>query len=223
MSEFLSQYGGVLWQGMLDTLYMTVVSTFFAYVLGLPLGVLFTCTRWGGIMAMPRFNAVFGWLINILRSLPFLILMIFIFPFTRLIAGTAIGATAAIIPLVVAASPFVARMVESSLEEVDHGVIEAARCMGATDFEIITRVMLVESVPSLLRGLSISAITILGYTAITGAVGAGGLGDIAYRYGYQRYQTEMMYATIVLLIVLVCVIQGVCSLLARKLDKRNRG
>ena len=222
MREFLAQYGALLWQGTLDTLYMTLVSTFFAYVIGLPLGVVFTCTRRGGIVAAPRFNAVFGWFINILRSLPFMILMIFIIPFTRLVAGTSIGATAAIIPLIVAASPFVARMVETSLEEVDRGVIEAARCMGASDFEIITRVMLVEAVPSLLRGLSISAITILGYTAITGAIGAGGLGDIAYRYGYQRYQKEVMYATIVLLVAIVCLIQGICSLLAAQLDKRNR-
>lgn len=220
--QWLVQYGPMLWQGVLDTLKMTLVSTLFAYVLGLPFGVLLTITKKGGIAPAPLFNGLFGWLINIARSLPFMILMFFIIPFTRFVAGTIIGSTASIVPLVVAASPFVARMVETSLEEVDNGLIEAARCMGSTNFQIITRVMLVESIPSLLRGLSISTITILGYTAITGAIGAGGLGDIAFRFGFQRYQTEVMYATVVLLILLVSVIQAICNLLARLLDKRNR-
>ena len=159
---------------------------------------------------------------NILRSLPFMILMIFIIPLTRFIAGTSIGATAACVPLTIAAAPFVARMVEQSLEEIDRGTVEAARCMGATNWQIVTRVLLVESVPSLLRGLSISTITILGYTAITGAVGAGGLGNIAFRFGYQRYQKDLMYVTVVLLILLVCLIQGVFNLIARRADKRSR-
>ena len=137
-------------------------------------------------------------------------------------AGASIGATAANVPLSIAAAPFVARMVEQSLEEIDAGVVEAARCMGATNWQIITRVLLVESVPSLLRGLSITIITIFGYTAVTGAVGAGGLGNIAFRFGYQRYQSDVMYATIVLVVILVCIIQSVCNLLARKADKRNR-
>ena len=222
MSEFIAKYGAMLFQGTLDTLYMACLATLFSYLIGLPLGVLLTITKKNSILAKPRFNGVFGGAINILRSLPFVILMIFIIPLTRLLAGTSIGATAAIIPLTVAASPFVARMVETSLEEVDRGVVEAARCMGASNLQIITRVLLVESIPSLLRGLSISAITILGYTAITGTIGAGGLGDIAYRYGYQRYKTEVMYATIVLLILLVCLIQAMCNLMARRLDKRNR-
>lgn len=222
MHEWIAQYGPTLWQGTLETLYMTLVSTLFAYLLGLPLGVVLTITKRGGIAAAPRFNYVFGWLINILRSLPFMILMIFIIPFTRLLVGTAIGSTAAIVPLVISAAPFVARMVETSLEEVDHGVIEAARCMGGSNLQIITRVMLVESVPSLIRGLSISTITILGYTAITGAIGARGLGYIAYNMGFQRYQTTVMYVTVLLLVVLVCLIQAVCDLLARRMDKRNR-
>ena len=222
MHEFLAQYGDLLWKGTLDTLYMTFASTFFAYIIGLPLGVLLTVTKRGHILSAPRFNAIFGWLINVLRSLPFMILMIFIIPFTRFLIGTSIGTTAGNVPLILAACPFIARMVETSLEEVDHGMIDAAQCMGATSFQIITRVLLVESIPSLLRGLSISTITILGYTAITGAIGAGGLGDIAYRYGYQRYRKEVMYATIVLLLILVCMIQGVCNLLSRCLDKRNK-
>lgn len=222
MAEFMAKYAGLLAEGTLETLYMTLVPTLFAYLLGLPMGVLLTVTKRGGVRPAPRFHAVFGWVVNILRSLPFMILMIFVIPFTRLIAGTSIGATAACVPLTIAAAPFVARMVEQSLEEIDAGVIEAARCMGATDLQIITRVLLVESVPSLLRGLSISTITLLGYTAITGAVGAGGLGNIAFRFGYQRYQDDVMYVTVAMLILLVCVIQAIFNRLARHADKRNR-
>ena len=222
MAQFFAQYGDLLWEGTLETLYMTFVPTLAAYVIGLPLGVLLTTTKPGGIMAAPTFNAVFGWLVNLFRSIPFMILIFFVLPLTRLIVGTSIGATAANVPLAIAAAPFVARMVEQSLEEIDQGVVEAARCMGATTWQIITRVLLVESVPSLLRGLSITIITIFGYTAVTGAVGAGGLGNIAFRFGYQRYQTDVMYATVVLVVILVCIIQSVCSFLARKSDKRNR-
>ena len=222
MIEFFSEYGSLLWAGTLETLYMTLVPTLFAYVLGLPMGVLLTITKPGSIAPAPRFNAVFGWLVNILRSLPFMILMIFVIPFTRLLAGTSIGATAANVPLVLAAAPFVARMVEQSLEEIDTGVVEAARCMGATNWQIVTRVLLVESVPGLLRGLSISTITILGYTAITGAVGAGGLGNIAFRFGYQRYQKDVMYVTVVMLILLVCIIQTIFNQLAAHSDMRTR-
>lgn len=222
MAEFFAKYSVLLGEGILETLYMTLVPTLFAYLLGLPMGVLLTVTKAGGVRPAPRFNAVFGWVVNILRSLPFMILMIFIIPFTRLIAGTSIGATAACVPLTIAAAPFVARMVEQSLEEIDAGVIEAARCMGATDLQIVMRVLLVESVPSLLRGLSISTITLLGYTAITGAVGAGGLGNIAFRFGYQRYQDDVMYVTVAMLILLVCVIQAIFNRLARHADKRNR-
>ena len=214
MAEFFAEYGSLLWEGTLETLYMTFVPTLVAYLIGLPLGVLLTTTKSGGIMAAPRFNAVFGWFVNLFRSIPFMILIFFVLPFTRLIAGTSIGATAANVPLSIAAAPFVARMVEQSLEEID--------AMGATNWQIITRVLLVESVPSLLRGLSITIITIFGYTAVTGAVGAGGLGNIAFRFGYQRYQSDVMYATIVLVVILVCIIQSICNLLARKADKRNR-
>ena len=222
MSEFLSRYGALLLDGTLESLYMTLVPTLLAYVIGLPLGVLLTVTKPGGFMETPQFNAAFGWLVNIFRSIPFMILMLFLTPFTRAVMGTSIGASAANLPLTVAAAPFVARMVEQSLEEVDYGVIEAARCMGATNWQIITRVLLVESVPSLLRGLTISTITVFGYTAITGAVGAGGLGNIAFRFGYQRYQQSVMYASLLLVIVVVCLIQTVFGHLARKADKRNR-
>lgn len=222
MAQFFSQYGPLLAEGVWESVYMTLATTALAYVLGLPMGVLLTVTKRGGIAAAPRFHAVFGWVVNILRSLPFLILMFFVIPFTRLVAGTSIGPTAALVPLTISASPFIARMVEQSLEEIDAGVVEAAECMGATKWQIVTRVLLVESVPSLLRGLSISVITILGYTAITGAFGAGGLGNPAYRFGYQRYQKDVMYVCILLLILLVCAIQIIFDLAARKADKRNR-
>ena len=222
MAQFFSQYGPLLAEGVWESVYMTLATTALAYVLGLPMGVLLTVTKRGGIAAAPRFHAVFGWVVNILRSLPFLILMFFVIPFTRLVAGTTIGPTAALVPLTISASPFIARMVEQSLEEIDAGVVEAAECMGATKWQIVTRVLLVESVPSLLRGLSISVITILGYTAITGAFGAGGLGNLAYRFGYQRYQKDVMYVCILLLILLVCAIQIIFDLAARKADKRNR-
>ena len=221
MAQFFSQYGPLLAEGVWESVYMTLATTALAYVLGLPMGVLLTVTKRGGIAAAPRFHAVFGWVVNILRSLPFLILMFFVIPFTRLVAGTSIGPTAALVPLTISASPFIARMVEQSLEEIDAGVVEAAECMGATKWQIVTRVLLVESVPSLLRGLSISVITILGYTAITGAFGAGGLGNLAYRFGYQRYQKDVMYVCILLLILLVCAIQIIFDLAARKADKRN--
>ena len=222
MAQFFSQYGPLLAEGVWESVYMTLATTALAYVLGLPMGVLLTVTKRGGIAAAPRFHAVFVWVVNILRSLPFLILMFFVIPFTRLVAGTSIGPTAALVPLTISASPFIARMVEQSLEEIDAGVVEAAECMGATKWQIVTRVLLVESVPSLLRGLSISVITILGYTAITGAFGAGGLGNLAYRFGYQRYQKDVMYVCILLLILLVCAIQIIFDLAARKADKRNR-
>ncbi len=222
MTEFLAQNGSLLVQGTLETLYMTLVSTLLAYLIGTPMGVLLTITKPGALAACPRFNGIFSWIVSILRSLPFIILMIFIIPFTRAVVGTSIGCTAAIIPLTLSAAPFVARMVESSLEEVDKGVVEAVKSMGATNWQIVTRVMLVESIPSLLRGMSISTITILGYTTITGAVGAGGLGNLALRFGYQRYQSDVMYATILLLILLVCIIQSIFEVVARHADKRNR-
>ncbi len=212
----------LLLKGTLDTLYMTLASTLFAYVLGLPMGILLSVTNKGGIMENRMFNSIFGWIINILRSFPFVILMIAIVPFTRLIVGKIIGPTAAVVPLVIAAAPFVARLVESSLAEIDSGVIEAAKCMGATNGQIILRVMLSESVPSLIRGLSITTITLIGYSAMAGAVGAGGLGDIAIRYGLHRSETDVMMITVVLLIIIVCMIQLLFDRTANHVDKRNR-
>ena len=222
MEAFFNHYGTLLINATLETIYMTAVSTFFSYILGVPLGVALSVTKKGGIAESPVFNNAAGWVVNILRSVPFIILMVFVIPFTRLIAGTSIGPNAGNIPLIIAATPFVARIVEQSIEEVDKGLIEAAKCMGATNFQIITKVMLKESRPSLIRGLSISAITILSYSAITGTIGAGGLGDMAIRYGYQQYIDSVMYSTVILLIIIVMLIQWLCNIWAFKADKRNK-
>lgn len=222
MEAFFNIYGELLLYSTLETLYMTFVATLFSYLLGVPLGVALSITKKGGIASSPTFNSVAGWIVNVLRSVPFIILMVFVIPFTRFITGTSIGPNAGNVPLIIAATPFVARIVEQSIEEVDRGLIEAAKCMGATNFQIITKVMLKESRPSLIRGLSISAITILSYSAITGTVGAGGLGDMAIRFGYQQYIDSVMYSTVILLIVIVVLIQWLCNIWAFKADKRNR-
>lgn len=212
----------VILTGTLDTLYMVFLSTVFAYLLGLPMGVLLSATSKGGILENRPFNTAFGWIINILRSIPFIILIVALLPLTRIIVRTVIGPNAAIVALVIAAAPFVARLVEGSLAELDAGVIEAAKCMGATNMQIIFHVMLKESVPSLVRGISITAITLIGYSAMAGSVGAGGLGDIAVRYGYHKYDAQTMMITVLLLVVIVCVIQIFFDILSKLLDKRNR-
>lgn len=212
----------MLAQGTGETLYMTLASVLFSYLLGLPLGVLVVATGKQGICPHQKLNTVLGWAIDIGRSIPFIILIMDLIPVTRAIVGKAIGATASVVPLVIAATPFVARMVETSLEEVDHGVVEAAKTMGATGWEIVTKVLLPESFPSLLRGMSITTITLIGYSAMAGAVGAGGLGDIAIRYGMHRYDAQMMNVTLVLIIVIVAVIQFGFNKTARTIDKRAR-
>ncbi|MBP3319045.1 MAG: ABC transporter permease [Ruminiclostridium sp.] len=222
MAEFWAQYGALLIEGTRDTLIMTGVSTLFAYILGLPLGVLLSITQPHGIWPNKWINRILGWIINIGRSLPFIILMIAIMDFTKLIVGTKIGVPGAIVPLVVSAAPFIARMVETSLAEVDAGVVEAAQSMGASRFQIVRKVYLPEAKPSLVLGASISIITILAYTAIAGAIGAGGLGDLAICYGYQRKVPAMMWSTVLLIVVLVQAIQSVFSWLSVKMDKRLR-
>lgn len=219
-ADFWSQYGSLLWTGTVDTLVMVIVSTVFAYVLGLPLGVALILTQPHGICPSRAVNRILGWIINIGRSLPFIILMIAIMDFTKLIVGTKIGVKGAIVPLVVSAAPFIARMVETSLAEVDAGVVEAAQSMGASTFQIVWKVYLPEAKPSLILGGAISIVTILAYTAIAGAVGAGGLGDLAIRYGYQRKVPSMMLVTVIFLIVLVQVIQFVFSWVSNRIDKR---
>ena len=222
MIELITKYSPLLLQGLKETLYMTVLSTVLAYLLGLPLGVIVYVTKDGGIHPCRTLNRVLGWIINTIRSIPFLILIIALNPLSKLIAGTTIGPNSSVFALVVAAAPFVARMVESTLEETDAGVIEAAKTMGATDLQIVTKVLLPESVPSLVRGLSISAITLIGYSAMAGVVGAGGLGDIAVRYGVHRYQENVMYLTVILIVVIVQVIQSSFTFTAKRIDKRNR-
>lgn len=219
-AEFWGKYGNLLLDGIWDTFVMVGISTVLAYIIGLPLGVLLILTGEHGIRPHKIFNQILAWIINVGRSLPFIILMISITGFTRLLVGTYIGVKGAVVPLVISAAPFIARMVETSLAEVDSGVIEAAQSMGASTFQIVWKVYLPEAMPSLILGGSISVITILAYTAIAGAVGAGGLGDLAIRYGYNRKVGSMMLVTVVLLIVLVQIIQSVFSRLSVKIDKR---
>lgn len=222
LSAFLAKYGELLAQGTVDTIVMTLASTLGAYVIGIILGTLLTVLSPTGLRPNRVAYAIIGWFVNMARSLPFIILLVFLIPTTRGVVGTTLGVPAAVFPLIVSAGPYVARMVESSEAEVDRGLIEAAESMGASTWEIILKVYLREGLPSLLRGLPIVIITILGYTAMAGTVGAGGLGDIAIRYGYQRYQDDVMFATIIILIVLVQVIQSLCNLLVRVCDKRMR-
>lgn len=208
--------------GIGETLYMTLVSTFFGYVFGLPLGVALRVTDKDGIRPNAVIYKILDFISNIVRSVPFLILLIVLIPFTRMIVGKSYGSTATIVPLVVAATPFIGRMVESSLKEVDGGVIEAAQSMGAGTFTIIFRVLLVEARTSILVGATIAVGTILGYSAMAGTVGGGGLGDIAIRYGYHRYQADIMIVTVILLIVLVQIFQTIGMFISNKLDRRKR-
>ena len=207
--------------GILETLYMTVVSTLFGYVFGLPMGVLLCISDKDGLKPHPVLYKILDFIANIVRSVPFLLLLILLIPFTRFLLGKSYGSTATIVPLTVAAIPFIARMVESSLKEVDNGVVEAARAMGAGTMRIILRVLLVEARTSLITGATIAIGTILGYSAMAGAVGGGGLGDIAVRYGYYRYQTDIMIVTVILLIVIVQIFQSVGMLIANRLDRRK--
>lgn len=207
--------------GIGETLYMTVLSTLFAYIIGLPLGIGLVVTEKDNLLPHPLLCKVLNIIVNIVRSVPFLILLVFIIPFTRFIVGTSIGSSATVVPLVVAAAPFIGRMVESSIKELDEGVIEAALSMGASPMQIIWKVMLPEAKPSLWVGVAISATTILGYSAMAGFVGGGGLGNIAINYGYYRYQTDVMAITVVLLILIVQVIQEIGMGIAKKQDKRK--
>ena len=220
ISEFWSEYGGILLTGTRDTLVMVLISTLFAYLLGLPLGVALTVTQPHGLRPHRGVYRVLDWIVNIGRSVPFIILMVAIMPFTKLVVGTKIGVKGAIVPLVVSAAPFIARMVETSLAEVDAGVVEAAQSMGASTCQIIRKVYLPEAKPSLVLGGAISIVTILGYTAIAGTVGAGGLGDIAVRYGHQRFITSVMWVTVVILIIMVQIVQSLFGWLSKKIDKR---
>lgn len=211
----------MLLEGIRDTLYMTLASTLFGYIIGLPMGIVLTVTDKDGIRPNAAVYKVLDVISNLLRSIPFIILLIVLIPFTRFVVGRSYGSTATIVPLTIAAAPYIARMVESSLKEVDAGVIEAARSMGASDFQIVTRVMLVEARTSLIVGATISLGTILGYSAMAGTVGGGGLGDIAIRYGYTRWQTDIMVVTVVLLVILFQIFQTIGMKIANRLDRRK--
>ena len=210
----------LLLQGFLETVQMTVISTVVAVLLGVPLGVILVITSRGHIMQNEAVNKVLGAIVNATRSIPFIILMVAIIPFTRLVAGTSIGTTAACVPLTLAAIPFLARLVETALKEVNGGVIEAAQSMGATPLQIIWKVLLPEALPTLIDNITVLIVNLISYSAMAGAIGGGGLGDIAIRYGYQRFQGDVMLATIIILIVLVQVIQSAGDYLSRKVNKK---
>ena len=221
-SAFFAQYGNLFLQGTVDTLIMTCVATILAYVIGIPLGILLVVTSPNGLRPNRIVSTIIGWIVNIGRSVPFIILLVALIPFTRFIVGTSLGVPGAVVPLVVTAAPFAARMVEQSLEETDSGLVEAAQSFGASTWQIVWKVYLKETLPSLVRGAAITFVTLFGYSAMAGTVGAGGLGDIAIRYGYQRFQTDVMIFAVLLCVVLVIVFQAIGDVTARKIDKRRR-
>lgn len=208
--------------GLIDTLYMVIISTFSAYLVGVPVGIILYITEKDGLLPIIILNKVLGTLVNLLRAVPFIILLIAIMPFTRMVVGSTLGINAIIVPLVISAAPFVARMVESSLKEVSHGVIEAAQAMGSSNVQIITKVLLPEAKPSLIVGSTITITTILGYSAMAGFTGSGGLGAIAINYGYYKYNNEIMLITVILLVIIVQIFQEIGMRIARKTDKRIR-
>ena len=208
--------------GIKDTLYMTLFSSFMAYVLGLPIGVILCVTDKNGLRPCRPVNIVLGTIVNLVRSVPFIILLITVLPFTKWLIGTTLGATATVVPLVICAAPYIGRMVEGSLKEVPAGVIEAARAMGTSDFQIILKTLIPEAKPSLINGCAITVTTILGYTAMAGYVGGGGLGSIAINYGYYRYNTPVMMVTVLLMVIIVQLFQAIGSAIEKKTDKRIR-
>ena len=219
---FSPQIMELIQNGIGETLCMVLISTVLSYMIGIPLGIILVVTDKEGIHPIPMLQKILGVALNLLRSVPFLILLIMMIPLTRKLVGTSLGWKAVVPPLVASAAPYIARMVESSFKEIDAGVIEAAKSMGATTFQIIWKVLLPESKPSLLVGAAISTTTILGYSAIAGAVGGGGLGGIAINYGYYRYESDMMFLTVAILVIIVQIIQEIGMKLARVSDKRIR-
>ncbi|MCR5304113.1 MAG: ABC transporter permease [Lachnospiraceae bacterium] len=220
MAEFFEEYGKLLAENTGITLYMVLVSTLIAYVIGIPMGIGLVVTAKDGLRPNRIIYGILDVIVNIVRSIPFLILLILIMPLTKMIVGKTYGASATVVPLVMAAAPFIARMVESSLLEVDHGVIEAAQSMGASNWTIVFKVMINEARTSLITGATIALATILGYSAMAGTVGGGGLGDVAIQYGYYRYQTGVMVATVVLLVGLVQLMQAAGMKLGKAMDHR---
>ncbi len=223
LAEFLDTYGELLVEGTVETMIMLFVPTALSYVVGIALGVVLYLTAPGSLRPLPALNAVLGWAVNICRSFPFIVLMVSIIPITRLIMGTGSGILGTIPPLVLSTSPFIARMVEQSLAEVPRESVEAVEACGASTPRVVFSALLPEALPSIVRGVAVTLIAVLGYTAIAGAVGAGGLGDIAIRYGYYRYQGDVMVAAIIILVIIVQVIQSVCDIIARRVDHRSQG
>ncbi|MCS4240637.1 MULTISPECIES: methionine ABC transporter permease [Rhizobium/Agrobacterium group] len=212
----------LLWKGLLQTLHMVAISGLVGSLVGLPIGIFLATSGKGELFEAPITNRIVGLIVNAARSTPFIILVVAIIPFTRLVAGTSIGTSAAIVPLTVATIPFVARLVEAAIREVDKGLVEAARAMGATPVQIVTKVLLAEAKPGITLALTLTLVSLIGYSAMVGAVGGGGLGDLGIRYGYQRFMPEVMLAVVAVLIVLVQLVQSAGDRLARHFDKRNR-
>ncbi|MGN0954981.1 methionine ABC transporter permease [Dialister sp.] len=210
----------LLLKSLAETLYMLSISAIIAALIGIPLGILLVVTEKNGILSCPVLNKPLAFVINLIRSIPFIILMVAIIPFTRLVAGTSIGTTAAIVPLTIAAIPYTARMVETSIREIPFGLIEAAESMGASPLQIIWKVLIPEALPSIIESLTVVIVSLIGASAMAGTIGGGGLGDLAIRYGYQRFQADVMIATIIVLVIIVQLIQFIGSNLAKKADKR---
>lgn len=220
LMSYISETWSLVGPELFETLYMVFFSTIFSLILGAPLGIILVITEKGHIWEKPGLNKALGTIVNITRSLPFIILIITLFPLSRLIVGTSIGSTAAIVPLSIAAAPFAARIIESSLKEVSWGVIEASLSLGASVPQIVFKVLLREALPSLILGVTNITINIIGYSAMAGAIGGGGLGDLAIRYGYQRFQTDILIVTIIVLIILVEIIQNSGNLIVKKISKK---
>lgn len=211
----------LLIKSFFETCYMVVASTVMATVIGIPLGVILTVTRKDHILPNTAVNSILGAIVNATRSTPFIILMVAIIPLTRIIVGSSIGTTAAIVPLTISAAPFIARIIESSLLEINPGVIEAAQAMGASPMQIITKVLLPEALHSIVLGVTLAIISLIGYSAMAGALGGGGLGDLAIRYGYQRFQLDVMITTVIILIIMVQAMQSFGNWMSKKLNKNK--
>lgn len=211
----------MIWTSTLETLYMVFFSTLFSLVIGFPIGILLVITREGNILERPKLNKILEFVINTLRSFPFIILMILLFPLSRIIVGTTIGSTAAIVPLSISAAPFVARMIEGALNEVDRGLIEASSSMGANNWTIIFKVMIPETMPHIIHGITVTVISLIGFSAMAGTIGAGGLGDLAIRFGYQRFKTDIMIYAVIVIILVVQILQSLGNYLVYR-AKKNR-
>lgn len=211
----------MIWTSTLETLYMVFFSTLFSLVIGFPIGILLTVTKEGNILERPKLNKILDFVINTLRSFPFIILMILLFPLSRIIVGTTIGSTAAIVPLSISAAPFVARMIEGALNEVDKGLIEASSSMGADNWTIIFKVMIPETMPHIIHGITVTVVSLIGFSAMAGTIGAGGLGDLAIRFGYQRFKTDIMIYAVLVIIIVVQLLQSLGNYLVYR-AKKNR-